>query len=342
MFILLGNPINLLFVLFVEPFKTGSCCQIEQDSESSVGTPTTDGAPETTYSCVASDNCNYEVHVIGNYESSNGVHDVFVHGVYVGREAGDTDVVLTVTGESPRPLILVMTSYEPVRWRLSVTSGVTIDRVILVSFERGRGEGALLGLSLQSGYYISTVSSTPSNGILETEILMEPDNHYGYGSDSGGGRTAELLLYLQQRFGPVSSFSGSYRADRWEINIHRTAGICCIYHSLPNITICQLMPHYVIKIFSSFTCSFINEFQSPPDCSKNSALRSCPVPAAPGNGAVEVTGVQPIVASYTCHEGTILVGSEIRTCQEDGSWSGEEPSCRIGMMHYHLYKYYLL
>ena len=118
---------NSFCSLFVN-FEHSSCCQIEQNSESSVGTPTTDGAPETTYSCVASDNCNYEVHVIGNYESSNGIH-----GVFVEREAGDTDVVLTVTGESPRPLILVLTSYEPVRWRLSVTSGVTIDRVILVN-----------------------------------------------------------------------------------------------------------------------------------------------------------------------------------------------------------------
>ena len=43
-----------------------------------------------------------------------------------------------------------------------------------------------------------------------------------------------------------------------------------------------------------------------------------------------MTGVQPIVASYTCHEGATLVGSEMRICQEDGSWSGEEPSCRTG------------
>ena len=77
---------------------------------------------------MVSDNCNNEVHVIGNYESSNGRH-----GFFVERQAGDTDVVLTVTGESPHPLILVLTSYEPVRWRLSVTSGVTIDRVILVN-----------------------------------------------------------------------------------------------------------------------------------------------------------------------------------------------------------------
>ncbi|CAI8042289.1 hypothetical protein GBAR_LOCUS23500, partial [Geodia barretti] len=161
----------------------------------------------------------------------------------------------------------VLTSYEPVRWRLSVTSGVTIDRVIL------------------SGYYASTVTSSPSNAIRQTETLRDPDNHYGYGTDLGGGRTAELLLYLQQRFGPVTSFSGSYRADRWELNIHRTSG-----------------------------------------CSFNNMTRNCPLPSAPENGAVNVTGVQPIVARYSCNEGTLL-GPEMRTCLESG-WSGEEPSCR--------------
>ena len=80
-------------------------------------------------------------------------------------------------------------------------------------------------LVIQSGYYNSTVSSTPSNAILVTEILSRPDNHNGYGTDLGGGDTVELLLYLQQRFGPVSSFSGSYRADRWDLTINRTASM---------------------------------------------------------------------------------------------------------------------
>ena len=112
--------------MFNNAAATGSCL-IKQDSASVVGTPTTDGDSETTYGCVASDNCNYEVHVIGNYESSNGRH-----GFFTERVAGDTDVIVSVSGESPRPLILVLTSYEPVRWRLSVTSAVIIDRVILV------------------------------------------------------------------------------------------------------------------------------------------------------------------------------------------------------------------
>ena len=94
-------------------------CLIEKNSDTSIGSPSDSGDLQTTYSCVAFDNCNYEVHVIGNIE---------------GRQRGtrNTDVLLTVTGESPRPLILVLTSYEPVRWRLNVTSGVTIDGVILV------------------------------------------------------------------------------------------------------------------------------------------------------------------------------------------------------------------
>ena len=60
-------------------------------------------------------------------------------------------------------------------------------------------------------------------------------------------------------------------------------------------------------------------------CSFNSMTRSCPVPFAPENGAVNVTGVQPIVTKYSCHVGT-LVGPEMRTCLESG-WSGEEPFC---------------
>ena len=45
---------------------------------------------------------------------------------------------------------------------------------------------------------------------------------YGYGNDSGGGRTDKLLMYVTDRFGPVASFSGTYRADNWELVIQRT------------------------------------------------------------------------------------------------------------------------
>ena len=75
----------------------------------------------------------------------------------------------------------------------------------------------------KGGYYENTVIDT-SRRVTEIETLGR-ELPYGYGSDSGGGHTAELLVYLRQRFGSVRSFSGSYRADRWRVNIQRSAGI---------------------------------------------------------------------------------------------------------------------
>lgn len=60
--------------------------------------------------------------------------------------------------------------------------------------------------------------------IDEIEVMTyEGGNQYFTGYGKSG--TAQLLNYLQQRFGSVSSFSGSYRADHWELNIQITAGI---------------------------------------------------------------------------------------------------------------------
>ena len=52
-----------------------------------------------------------------------------------------------------------------------------------------------------------------------------------YGSDTGGCRTLQALQYLYNRFGPVASFSGSYKADSWTLNIERQEAISgkCTY-----------------------------------------------------------------------------------------------------------------
>ena len=79
----------------------------------------------------------------------------------------------------------------------------------------------------QSGYYNSTVTATSGNvGLVETL----GNRLSGYGTDIGGGSTAKLLAYLVQRFGPVTSFSGSYRADRWTLNINRSPGKYRLHH----------------------------------------------------------------------------------------------------------------
>ena len=72
----------------------------------------------------------------------------------------------------------------------------------------------------QGMHYNSTVTAT-SGSIREVETLPSSEGLYGYGK---GGSTAKLLAYLAQRFGPVTSFTGSYKADNWTLNISRSAG----------------------------------------------------------------------------------------------------------------------
>ena len=76
----------------------------------------------------------------------------------------------------------------------------------------------------QGGYYTSNVAVVWGTPATNVEVVPRSTLSSGYGSDSGGGRTAKNVIYLTKRFGPISSFSGSYRADRWTVNIERSAG----------------------------------------------------------------------------------------------------------------------
>jgi hypothetical protein len=54
----------------------------------------------------------------------------------------------------------------------------------------------------------------------------------------------------------------------------------------------------------------------------------CPSLLDPLNGGVMWTNLSVgSIATYTCNSGFELVGNEMRTCQSDGVWSGEEPVC---------------
>ena len=85
-----------------------------------------------------------------------------------------------------------------------------------------------LSKNIKGGYYTSSLYGSSSR-ILQRETLNRSEPSTGYGSDVGGGDTTELLLYLTKRFGPISSFSGSYRADKWSLNIIRSPGIKIYY-----------------------------------------------------------------------------------------------------------------
>ena len=75
--------------------------------------------------------------------------------------------------------------------------------------------------SLQGSYYLETSSvSGVSSQIVER--IPYQTLPYGLCDDSGGGSTDKLLMYVASRFGPVASFSGTYRADGWVLRIQRT------------------------------------------------------------------------------------------------------------------------
>ena len=49
----------------------------------------------------------------------------------------------------------------------------------------------------------------------------------------------------------------------------------------------------------------------------------------PEFGSVRLTGTTVgSKATYSCIDGYILEGLQFRFCQQDGEWSGEEPTCR--------------
>ena len=75
---------------------------------------------------------------------------------------------------------------------------------------------------MQGSYYLDYSNVTYSDqSVLNVERHTYQILPCGYGSDTGGCKTDKILSYVVGRFGPVSSFSGSYRADDWTLNIVR-------------------------------------------------------------------------------------------------------------------------
>ena len=52
------------------------------------------------------------------------------------------------------------------------------------------------------------------------------------------------------------------------------------------------------------------------------------------------------IATYMCDDGYVLTGNSTRTCQADGTWSGDSPTCGesewyISMSRCYLYIHYM-
>ena len=62
----------------------------------------------------------------------------------------------------------------------------------------------------------------------------------------------------------------------------------------------------------------------------------CDILSTPSNGEMTCSsgrvgvGYKGDTCSFTCNTGYELTGSNNRTCQDNGSWSGEDTSCKKG------------
>ena len=56
---------------------------------------------------------------------------------------------------------------------------------------------------------------------------------------------------------------------------------------------------------------------------------TCTLLTDPNHG-VMACSLKDDTCSFTCNTGYELTGSDTRTCQNDGRWSGSESKCRIG------------
>ena len=76
---------------------------------------------------------------------------------------------------------------------------------------------------------------------------------------------------------------------------------------------------------------------------QNNTTALCRELSDPANGIVRWTGLTTgSLAVYTCNNGYQPIGEQIRTCMNNGTWSGQETTCirkkNAFVMCTHLYK----
>lgn len=91
---------------------------------------------------------NADVRAVGVYEAEDGSH-----GVGKERKAGTVRVFVS---RSARPIVLVLTSYEPVNWSLHLQNGAKVSNVLLSSYHSsqvfGAGDARIDSIGTQYAY----------------------------------------------------------------------------------------------------------------------------------------------------------------------------------------------
>lgn len=126
---------------------------------------------------------NAQVEGIGVYEAADGVH---------GRAAHQPGMVQVEVKPSHQPTVLVLSSYEPVRWQLHLQPGSQL-RMVLVS-----------------GYYPSTVEGAEDARV----VVIGTGFAYSHGSGGYQNLNASVVRYAGKGF---DLFQGTYSGSRFSV-----------------------------------------------------------------------------------------------------------------------------
>jgi hypothetical protein len=144
-----------------------------------------------------------EVHVIGVYETRDD-HSFEYH------PTGDAVVRIERGGAHS----LVLSSYEPTRWRIELANGARIRAIHLV------------------GYHSQTVTPPHEEITITTNTYTQTQSGacgYSWPYNGEGCNTHELLAIAKKLTGntDVTSFHGCYRATKWTLDHNANASANC-------------------------------------------------------------------------------------------------------------------
>jgi hypothetical protein len=140
---------------------------------------------------VASQSGTPEIHIFGVYETRSD------HS-FDYRPQGVADITIERQG---KPLVLVLSSYEPTKWRLHKSAGVNIETVILNGYHEQQVEGTSGIITIINRSGVNSISPSaykwPSKGKDDTRILVS---------------WVEKLIGTE-----ITSFHGCYRATKFTL-----------------------------------------------------------------------------------------------------------------------------